>query len=516
MQSNPQPPSRETSIYSLPTEIKEQILLYLPLDEHLACVGFVSKHLFAPLLFNSPHFARLHVNSYFSCSYGEYFRTNNTDLWCYYRPRDCLLCLHLPLTYRLVLFRYFLSDCKDCRIELYVSKREPFKLKKVLQHLLKDPSFDPSPYLNILFPWINSTEDVELFLLLHKDGRVDPVFQNQNAFFEYGCYDSPEIISLFLNDPRIDPTANSNKAFRFACVMHLYRNTASHLLADPRIDPMAYENCVLLEAIKYEKFLLIDQKLEGIKDKKFEMFKLVCKHPRVDPSAFDNVVIRSLTSEYGNHLRILELLLQDERVDPSAGDSEVLRNMASGGSAEAVSLLLQDGRADPSALNNSAIREAASDNFFDVVNVLLSDDRVDPLEGGDDSALNRALWRAESKSARVILNDRRLVERRKDFGMILDAFEARRLNLLKLLFELDGFTIEDERSRFYGWSPYSIYHNHSYVLETFRKWKIPAKLKEDVNVIEKTLVALDDPLASNRTKFKTILSNWNSFMALVL
>ncbi|KAJ3055580.1 hypothetical protein HDU99_007540, partial [Rhizoclosmatium hyalinum] len=232
---------------------------------------------------------------------------------------------------------------------------------------------------------------------------------------------------------------------------------------------MAVENRALRDAIKF---------------KKFSTFNLLVKDPRVDPSAFDNAVIRSTGDHNDDHLKFLEVLLQDDRVDPRAGDSEVLRNMAKCGSSRSVSMLLQDGRVDPCALNNLALREAARYDYVDVVHVLLTDDRVDPLDGGDDCALHLAVKCLYNKtSARLIINDRRFVERRKDFGWILDAFESDESELLQLLLEMDGFVTKGKRLfGLHDWSPTFIYQNHARVLQRLHKWasgsSVPEELRE--------------------------------------
>ncbi|KAJ3067390.1 hypothetical protein HDU99_003542, partial [Rhizoclosmatium hyalinum] len=60
--------TRKATLFSLPTEIRELILLWLPIDKHLVSVGFAFKHLFYSLLFNSPKFARRHIASDFKQS----------------------------------------------------------------------------------------------------------------------------------------------------------------------------------------------------------------------------------------------------------------------------------------------------------------------------------------------------------------------------------------------------------------------------------------------------------------
>jgi ankyrin repeat protein len=132
----------------------------------------------------------------------------------------------------------------------------------------------------------------------------------------------------------------------------------THLLQDPRVDPsyntnwairLAFQNCHL------------------------EIVTLLLQDPRVDTSV-DNYAIR-WASRYG-HLEIVNLLLQDPRVDPSADNNMAIRWASYYGHIAVVTLLLQDTRVDPSADNNWAIRHASENGHLAVVKKLILDPRV--------------------------------------------------------------------------------------------------------------------------------------------
>lgn len=70
-----------------------------------------------------------------------------------------------------------------------------------------------------------------------------------------------------------------------------------------------------------------------------DVFRLVLKDERVDPSAKDNYAIR-IASEKG-YVEVVKLLLQDKRVDLSACDNEAMRLAARNNHNEVLELLCQ-------------------------------------------------------------------------------------------------------------------------------------------------------------------------------
>jgi ankyrin repeat protein len=130
-----------------------------------------------------------------------------------------------------------------------------------------------------------NNEPENLLLIAHK----------QNAFilaYEYGYH---EVVKLLLQDPRVNPSDNSNSAIRYAS------------------------------------------------DKGYlEIVKLLLQDPRVDPSDDGNQAIR--WASYYGHLEVVKLLLKDSRVDPLADSNSAIINSCNRGHHEVVKLLLQDPR----------------------------------------------------------------------------------------------------------------------------------------------------------------------------
>ncbi|KAJ3078360.1 hypothetical protein HDU99_000625 [Rhizoclosmatium hyalinum] len=568
-QTNP-PLPQTASIFSLPIEIREQILLYLPIDVHLANVGLASKAPFSPSIFHSIEFARSHVST-------DYIRSESDCFGAYIKKLDVSLkkhshCPHLPLTYQLVLFQKLLESegCPTGNTEH--DNTQPvvgcLHIRTVLTHLLKDPSFDPSCNSFVLLMWVYFEGEkvsmqlaFETFKILFEDGRVDPT-ENDNHLFNMICANNhAKLVHLFLSNERVRPNANSNEALKAACafgstdVIPILLNdprvdpatvpelcqialevgiesSIPFLLKDPRVDPSACNNAAIYEAARCDLAsaaaqLLADPRVDpmdiegralfsSVTNGSFNVFRVFYADPRVDLEMHGNTVIQNMVMVHEKDVDVLEMLLADEHVDPRAGESEVLRNMAMRGVASAVELLLKDGRVDPAAMNNLALREAASCNRVECVRLLLSDDRVDPLDGGRQCALDLSLQHYDKIVAKMILDDRRVVERRKNFDLTLDAFEMERMELLEFLFQQDGFRMGGlPEMDNVDWTPLFVFQNSMAVMTHCSKFlsggiHYHESSSAYIKVAETMFGVLNDPLVEPKTKFRAILNGWES------
>ena len=107
------------------------------------------------------------------------------------------------------------------------------------------------------------------------------------------------------------------------------------LLRDPRIDPSADNNRALINACVEGHTAVVDRLLQD---------------SRVDPSFGHGYYVIRLSSERG-HISVVNRLLQDHRVDPSAGGNMSLFLAGFNGHTAVVDRLLQDPRVDPSILD---------------------------------------------------------------------------------------------------------------------------------------------------------------------
>jgi ankyrin repeat protein len=128
---------------------------------------------------------------------------------------------------------------------------------------------------------------------------MSSIQQIQEQFINASELGHLEVVTLLLQDPRVDPSASNNYAFQLASNKgHLAVVTL--LLQDPRVDPSANNNIPIQWASRYGHLAVVN---------------LLLQDTRVDPSAEDNIAIQH--ASYNGHLEIVERLLQDERVDPN-------------------------------------------------------------------------------------------------------------------------------------------------------------------------------------------------------
>ncbi|KAI8892331.1 hypothetical protein BC833DRAFT_625939 [Globomyces pollinis-pini] len=119
--------------------------------------------------------------------------------------------------------------------------------------------------------------------------------------FEYAIRNNkPDIVKVFLEDGKIDPSANDNYAIVDACESN-YNEIARLLLDDGRADPTGDDSLVVGRAAG---------------DGNTELVRMLLDDGRVDPSGNENYAIRD-ASNYG-YTEIVGMLLNDER-HPKSG-----------------------------------------------------------------------------------------------------------------------------------------------------------------------------------------------------
>lgn len=123
--------------------------------------------------------------------------------------------------------------------------------------------------------------------------------------------------------------------------------------------------------------------------------KILLSHTSLDPSAYDNQLIRA-AAQYGRP-HIISVLLADYRVDPSAKRNASITSAVKGiyldqvrynrnndrgvpptkkDYLEVARLLLSDPRVDPSIYHNCLVRSAYEEGNMEMVELLLTDPRV--------------------------------------------------------------------------------------------------------------------------------------------
>ena len=174
-----------------------------------------------------------------------------------------------------------------------------------------------------------------------------------------------EIVNLLLNDERVDPSNQSDKALIEAVQVRSWR-IVKRLLQDDRVNPAARNNQAIYDSVNIEESLIFD---------------ILLNDPRVDPSDQNNRTF-IIASSIGN-LHDVIILLNDPRVNPSDRDNEAIIAAAYNGHTGIIKLLLQDPRVDPSDQDNEALVNAMEFNHYKTLYVLLNDPRVDPSFDGN-------------------------------------------------------------------------------------------------------------------------------------
>jgi ankyrin repeat protein len=179
----------------------------------------------------------------------------------------------------------------------------------------------------------------------------------------------PDVVQLLLSDARIDPAAATNSACArhdsgmLDSLVHDYRGTGENnlivfaaskghaavveiLLNDKRVDPAAENN----KAVRHAAHLGHTEAVEAL-----------LHDDRVDPAACDNHAIQ--WSARLGFTAVVQMLLQDARVDPTSCNNEALYQAISHEESDIVHLLLSDARVFASVIGTN-------DALHDIIKVL--------------------------------------------------------------------------------------------------------------------------------------------------
>lgn len=115
----------------------------------------------------------------------------------------------------------------------------------------------------------------------------------------------------------------------------------------------------------------------AIRDNRMDVFELMLKHPKLDPSHTEQYVFRYALER--NQLAFAKRLLEDPRIDPAIMNNYCICTAAKTGNIQVVELLLADPRVDPSVWDNIAFRQARANRHMHVVARLAMDPRVRPV-----------------------------------------------------------------------------------------------------------------------------------------
>ncbi|KAJ3003293.1 UNVERIFIED_CONTAM: hypothetical protein HDU68_005759 [Siphonaria sp. JEL0065] len=401
------------SIWTLPPEIREEILIHLPINIHLVSVGLASKTLLGCLILNSLSFANRQLRHHLAIQSKDIGEGNNLDsiLHRLSIQHDSIHCAQdaellsghiynqqlrmqeLPLNYQALLYGECLNS-STCSLERNFGTLTRAKTLEFTQTLLTNQllEFDPSCQNNQ--PIRNSCGKgySEVVRLLLSDTRVIPDGQSLVLASKQGHSDTVQIL---LADHRVDPSFNNSSALTESCAFG-YTEIVHLLLQHPSVDPSAQSNLAIRHASQ-----------KGYT----EIVRLLLHHPSVDPSAKDNFSIGAASQK--GYTEIVQLLLSHPAVDPTAFENFALKMASTFGHAETLKVLLKDARVDPivDLVGDFGLMKAVEGGFLDVVRVFLDDGRVD-FEGGSlKGRLEEREWVGWEGVVKMWLSER--VEMRK-------------------------------------------------------------------------------------------------------
>lgn len=222
----------------------------------------------------------------------------------------------------------------------------------VLKELLNDSRFNLNDRLIALVQAIKD-DNIEIVKMLLQDPHMNLITNYNYALTIAIDYRRNDILKFLLADSRIDPSFNNNEVIHFAAARG-YNDIIKLLLHDQRVNPVQVNNCAVCAAIEHKHYLtvmillndsrtvIITHLCRAITINDMRLFKMMLKHPRVNPGANNNCAIR--LAVYYNRNEMVEILLNDSRVDPSDCDNKALHIALKNGNVYLIEILLRDKR----------------------------------------------------------------------------------------------------------------------------------------------------------------------------
>lgn len=266
-----------------------------------------------------------------------------------------------------------------------------------------------------------SEVDIEMINKIIKSGNLP----TERDLISAAAFGHVELVKLFIEKYKIDPTAFDNQAIRIAANNNNIE-VVEYLLGFEEVDPNTKDGkAIKISAekghIKIVKLLLQDDRVDPSVESNYpiqmasfyghvSIVNMLLKHPKVDPSERNNFAIRAAV-EYG-HVAIVNLLMKDERVDPSDNGNQAIKKASEKGYHNIVSLLLRDERVDPSVDRNVVINNTIDSGEIDLTKQLLKDKRIDPSDNYN-YILNKILRdnKDEKELILQLLSDERVREK---------------------------------------------------------------------------------------------------------
>ncbi|KAJ3011063.1 UNVERIFIED_CONTAM: hypothetical protein HDU68_001847 [Siphonaria sp. JEL0065] len=320
---------------TLPTELLQQILVHLAVDEYLHETAFVCKRWSS--VFSDVHFAKRHMRAQVAVV-----------------PADQVPVPVAYLTAQLIsLFSVESRSLVPASLNVNLKVPPSLVLKCLNMWKEQDAVAWRNTRVDLLFEWLLSfkNEDLVLDLLILCDEvdevdegvealaqvteapsvklcvHFDPATNNNKMIRTLSKRGFSKAASLLLFDERVDPSANANEALRMAA-LHGHANVVALLMTHPRVDVRAHLGLCSFSATKLGHV---------------NVLKELANHPKAD---FSNGLLRIAVQE--SFYSVVEFLLSHPTVNPNELDCSALKVACGDGNLNIVKLLLRDPRINPS------------------------------------------------------------------------------------------------------------------------------------------------------------------------
>lgn len=180
-------------------------------------------------------------------------------------------------------------------------------------------------FMHSLFYSIERNDTKMFTFLLGRFFQGTPHFMTQ-LLEEAAACGANEIFALILTIPKVDPSANNNRAL-FTAARFGHCNILQILLNDKRVDPSFWDSAAVCVAA-------LNGHLPAV--------KLLSSHEKVQLNARDDEPLRSAVQN--KYYDVAHFLLQQSIVNPSARHNEALKGACRRGDREMAHLLLRHPR----------------------------------------------------------------------------------------------------------------------------------------------------------------------------
>lgn len=302
----------------------------------------------------------------------------------------------------------------------YLAYAVVFGNVKLLAKLLNDARLDVSnaaPHILFAATIADNTPQIrEALSIFLRDPRVDPSFNNYRIVLWAASVGNTDILEILLRDTRVDPSVINNLALPNA-VLNGHAEVVQMLLGDPRVDPSAPE--LLLDAVQrgnseVVRVLLSDKRLIG---NVAEALKIAAEQNNKEMlkslfiAAITNISPQDIflwaCGEGSVHLAQYCLSECEDKSVTLRSKAARRRRVAAGESPVTLLAAGESPVIDPSMNDNAAIITAAARGYTEVVHFLLSDSRVDP-SAQNNAAIRQAAAQGRAEVVALLLNAARV------------------------------------------------------------------------------------------------------------